>query len=704
MIASRGTAKLAQAQNVPTRTPPLHDISWGIPLVTTDPAERVQQLRHEIEQQNYHYYILDSPTISDGEYDALMRELRDLEARYPELVDENSPTMRVSGGVQQGFRPVQHPVPMLSLGNAFSPEGLDAWYQRVRNLVPNGTLDFVVEPKIDGLAIALTYVGGRFRVGATRGNGIQGEDVTANLRTVSDVPERLQGEPIPRKVEVRGEIYMPADGFEALNVRRAEAGEPLFANPRNSAAGSLRQLDPRITEQRPLCLWAYAIGYCEGLQIRTQWQTLDLLKTWGFPMNPLVRCVGSIEEVKEYCLWLQTERDRLGYEIDGCVVKINSVTMQEELGAVGREPRWAIAYKFPPRQGTTRLEDIRVNVGRTGSINPYAVLMPVNIGGVEVRLATLHNEQDIQRKDIRIGDQVIVQRAGDVIPQIVKPIVEKRTGAEEVYYLPATCPSCGTAIVRPDGEAMSRCPNPQCPAQRFRWIEHFVSEPAMDIRGLGERRVQEMLDHGLIAGPGDLYRLTDEQLLTLSAIKEKSAQNLLRSIEKSKQRPLANVIFALGIRYVGFQTAELFAAAYGDLDALAEAPLEELKAIPGIGSTTAESVAAWMAEPKNRDLLNRLKEAGVTWRKARTHAEAGPLSGITFLLTGRLESMSRPQAEQRLKELGASIASNMNKSVHYLIAGAEPGSKLDKARKLGTPIMDEEWLGEVLEKHAIPSE
>jgi DNA ligase (NAD+) len=591
---------------------------------------------------------------------------------------------------------------MLSLGNAFSPEELQRWYERVRRIVPDSNLDYVVEPKIDGLAIALTYRRGEFRIGATRGNGTRGEDVTPNLRTVAEVPERLQREPIPDRVEVRGEIYMPIANFEQLNQRRAEANESLFANPRNAAAGSLRQLDPEITRQRPVCLFAYAIGYADGLEVESQWQQLELLRRWGFPVNPLVSHVDRMEVVQACCDELLTRRDSLPYEIDGAVVKINSVATQNELGVVGREPRWAIAYKFPSREATTRLIDIRVNVGRTGTINPYAVLAPVNVGGVEVRLATLHNEEDIQRKDIRIGDRVIVRRAGDVIPQVVKPVVEDRDGTQQVYHLPQRCPACGTALVHPEGEAMSRCPNIECPAQRFRWIEHFVSEPAMDIRGLGEANVQLLLDAGLIKDPADIYSLTLEQLLTLPGFKEKSATNLLRSIERSKRRPLSKVIFALGIRYVGAQTAELLADAFEDLDALLGASREQLEGVEGIGRKTAESIVAWAAQPQNRDLTCRLKATGLTWREERPDAgTSGPLAGTTILITGRLDSMPRPQAEARLRELGARIAPGMSKAVGYLIVGAEPGSKLAKAQKLGTQIRDEAWLLQVLEERRI---
>jgi DNA ligase (NAD+) len=663
---------------------------------TVEPSARIDQLRHEIEQHNYSYFVRDAPTVPDAEYDALLRELRDLEERYPELQDPTSPTRRVGGQVGAGFRPHRHPRPMLSLANAFSHEQLDAWFARVNNLVPGAEPDFVIEPKIDGLAIALTYARGNFRVGATRGNGVEGEDVTANLRTVPEVPQRLIDGHVPDLVEVRGEIYMSIDGFQKLNDRRAKAGESLFANPRNSAAGSLRQLDPEITRGRPLHLFAYQIGYMEGDDVRSQQGILDRLREWGFIVNPYVRRLHDFEDVHAYCEALAQERERLDYEIDGVVIKINSAAVQEELGSVGREPRWAIAYKFPPRQATTRLLDIRVNVGRTGTMNPYAVLDPVNVGGVIVRQATLHNAEDIHRKDIRIGDRVIVHRAGDVIPQVVKPIVEERDGTQEEYRLPETCPSCGTELMQPPGEAMTYCPNATCPAQRFRWLEHFVSEPAMDIRGLGERQVEVLLQRGLIRDPADIYALTEEQLLSMPGIQQKSAGNLLRSIERSKRRPTANVIFALGIRYVGLQTAELVAGTFHDLDEALSASVDQLEAIEGIGRKTAESIVAWTSRPANRDIALRLKAAGVAWREQPKRGRTGPLAGKTFLITGRLESLSRGQAEDRLRQLGATIAPGMSKAVDYLIAGADPGSKLEKAKKLRTAVKDEEWLLDVL--------
>jgi DNA ligase (NAD+) len=670
---------------------------------TSDPSARVDELRHLIDQHNYSYWVQNSPTISDGEYDALIRELRELEHQHPELQSDVSPSVRVGGEIGQGFRPRRHPVPMLSLANATSHEAVRAWLLRARNIAGDARVDFVCEPKIDGLAIALTYENGTFQIGATRGNGIEGEDVTRNLRTVKDVPDRLKGDSVPEVVEVRGEIYMSIDGFEELNQRRAEAGESLFANPRNSAAGSLRQLDSAITARRPLHLFAYQIGYADGLRIGSQWEALNLLREWGFPVNPVVRHVETVEEVEAYCDGMAEERERLAYETDGVVIKISSIALQEELGEVGRDPRWAIAYKFAPREATTRLLDIQVNVGRTGAINPFAVLEPVNVGGVTLKLATLHNEDDIHRKDVRIGDRVIVRRAGDVIPQVVKPIVEERDGSQTIYQLPKKCPACGTEIVRPVGEAMARCPNLECPAQRYRWIEHFVSQGAMDIRGLGEAIVQLLIEKDLIRDPADMYLLTLDEFLTLPKIKEKTASNLMRAIQRSKRRPLHNVIFALGIRYVGYQTAELLADALGDLDVLLDAPAEHLESIEGVGGKTAESVAEWARRPQSRAFTDRLKAAGVTWREVRSHeSQTGPLTGATMLITGSLDSLRRGAAERSLRELGAKIAPGVSKSVDYLIVGADPGSKLDKARKLGTPTRDEAWLLRVLEEKSLP--
>jgi DNA ligase (NAD+) len=668
--------------------------------VSEDVSTRADKLRHDIEQANYNYFVQDAPTVSDAEYDTWMRELRELERRHPELQSPDSPTQRVAGEVSKGFEAYRHKEQMLSLGNAFTLHELHSWYERISALLGRHP-PLVAEPKIDGLAISLTYVHGSLSVGATRGNGLEGENVTANLRTLHQVRLRLLDSP-PDVVEIRGEIYLPVAGFEKLNDQRAAEGLPLFANPRNSAAGSLRQLDPAVTKGRPLRLFAYALGAIEGAERPpTQTALLERIRAWGLPVNDLIRSFDTIVEVEQYCEHMLVQRESLAYEIDGVVVKVDDTEAQAQLGFVGREPRWAIAFKFQPREATTRLREIRVNVGRTGSLNPYAVLEPVDVGGVTVSQATLHNEQDIQRKDIRQGDRVIVHRAGDVIPQVVKPLVEDRTGNEVVYHLPERCPSCDTPVVRNEDEAMAYCPNPECPARIYEQIAHFVSRGAMDIRGLGGRMVAAMLDAGLIRDSADIYTLTAERLMSLPNIKEKSASNLLTAIENSKSRPFKSVIFALGIRFVGDQNAEILSSAFPTIEALRSATVEELEAVEGIGRKMAQSVAEWFSDEKNQVLVDRLTSSGLTMTSVDSEGPTGPLSGKTFLLTGKLDYISRGSAEHALQDLGAKIAPGISKSVDYLIVGSDPGSKLARAEKLGTAIRDESWLRSVLESRQL---
>ncbi len=640
--------------------------------------------------------MLDSPTIADAEFDALLRRLIELEQAHPELQSPDSPSQRVGGQVSSTFRAHRHLEPMLSLGNAFTPGEVAAWYERVAGLLGRRP-PVMAEPKIDGLAISLTYDHGSFVTGATRGNGVEGEDVTPNLRTLHELPLRLRTDP-PDLVEIRGEVYMPIAGFEQLNERRAADGQPLFANPRNSAAGSLRQLDPSVTKGRPLRLFTYALGALEG-QSRppTQSALLDQLRTWGQPVNDLIRAFPEITGLEAFLEEMLDRREHLPYEIDGVVIKVDDLAAQMELGFVGREPRWAIAFKFAPMQATTRLREIRVNIGRTGSLNPYAVLEPVRVGGVTVSQATLHNEQDIHRKDIRPGDRVIVHRAGDVIPQVVKPIVEDRTGDEQPFSLPDHCPSCGTLIVRREDEAMAYCPNPNCPARRYEQINHFVSQAGMDIRGLGSRLAAALLDRGLIHDVADLYRLTAGDLMQLPNIKEKSAENLLRAIDRSKERPFRSVVNALGIRFVGDQNAELLVAAFPDIERLRHATVADLRTVHGVGDRMAESVAEWFAEPRNQALIDRLIAAGLTMSTVGETPVDGPLAGTTFLLTGRLDDLSRGEAERQLLQLGARIAPGMSRAVDYLVVGADPGSKLKRAQELGTAVRDEAWLRRVLE-------
>jgi DNA ligase (NAD+) len=657
---------------------------------------RVEELRSEINAHDYRYYVLDAPTVTDAEYDALMRELRELEGRFPELVTPDSPTQHVGGQVSEKFEPVRHPVPLLSLGNAFSGDELREWHRRVLRLAEVDHVDMVCEPKIDGLAIALVYERGVFVQGATRGNGVQGENVTPNLRTIRRLPKALKGD-APERIEVRGEVYMTKRGFEKLNEERAEAGLPLFANPRNSAAGSLRQLDTRITASRPLDLWTYAVGWTEGGQTPpTHYETLHWLESLGFPVNPETRPFSAIDDVIDFCERWTDERERLAYEIDGIVVKVNSLALQAQLGAVGREPRWAIAFKFPATQATTKLIRIDVNVGRTGSLNPFAVLEPVIIGGATVSKATLHNEQDIRRKDIREGDWVIVQRAGEVIPQVVAPVAARRTGAEKPYSLPERCPVCNTPVERPEGETMVYCPNRVCPAQIFRNLTHFVSREALDVDGLGESLVAALLAAGLVHTPADFYKLTEEQLLGLDRIGQRSAQNLLRSIEASRNRPLDRLIFALGIRHVGGETAALLALHFGSLDALAKADLGELTAVEGIGPIVAEHVHAFFRDPASEELVAALKVAGLNTVSETGAARSQPLAGRQYVLTGSLAGLTRGEAEDRLKRLGASVGSSVTKKTHGLIAGEDPGSKLARAQQLGTPVLNEEQCLQLL--------
>jgi DNA ligase (NAD+) len=660
---------------------------------------RVEDLRSEISLHDYRYYVLNDPLVSDAEYDARMRELRDLESRFPELISPDSPTQRVSGEPSEKFEPVQHRVPLLSLANAFSGDEVRDWHRRVLRLAELDEVAMVCEPKIDGLAIALIYERGKFVQGATRGNGVQGENVTPNLRTIRRLPKTLKGD-VPERMEVRGEVYMTKRGFEKLNEERGDAGQPLFANPRNSAAGSLRMLDPRITASRPLDLWTYGVGWVDGGNTPpTHYETMQWLDSLGLPVNPAMRRFSTVDDVVEHLSHWSMAREGLAYEIDGVVVKVDSLALEAQLGAVGREPRWAVAFKFPATQSTTRLVRIDVNVGRTGSLNPFAILEPVVIGGATVSKATLHNEEDVRRKDIREGDTVIVQRAGEVIPQVVGPVLARRTGVEQPYSLPDYCPVCNTAVERPEGEVMAYCPNRACPAQIFRLLTHFVSREALDIEGIGESLAEALLTNGLVQTSADLYDLTAEQLLTLDRMGKKSVENILGAIEESKKRSLNRVIFALGIRHVGGETATLLASHFGTIAELAGASLEELQSVEGIGPIVAASIEAYFGEPRAQELIGHLERAGITMKSESAPARSMPLAGQQYVLTGSLPRLTRGQAEQRLKQLGASVGSAVTKKTAGLIAGEDPGSKLDRARQLGTPILNEQQFLELLAQH-----
>lgn len=650
---------------------------------------RVEELRSQIAYHDYRYHVLDSPEIADAEYDVLMRELRELEAAHPELITPDSPTQRVSGQPIEAFGIVEHRQPMLSLANSFSEDELRAWWRRVTRAAEREDIALVCEPKIDGLAVALVYENGAMVQGATRGDGMRGENITQNLRTIRSIPLSIS-KAVPERFEVRGEVYMTKPGFERLNQERGEQGLPLFASPRNSAAGSLRQLDSTITASRPLGIFLYQLGWVEGDNSpATQWEALQWLSELGFRTNPHIRRFTNIDEVVEHLKGWEAQRDSLDYEIDGLVVKVDEFSLQRALGSVGREPRWAIAFKFPPTQATTKLLSIDINVGRTGTLNPFAVLEPVIVAHARVKLATLHNEDDIRRKDIRVGDTVIVQRAGDVIPQVVGPVLSRRTGEERVFEMPSHCPVCETAVVRPEGEVMSYCPNRACPAQIFRLLTHFASRGAMDIEGLGESMAQQLLENSLVRDIGDVYSIRKEDLLQLERMGERSAEKLLAGIEASKSRPLARVLFALGVRHVGDETAELLAGHFGSMDALKDASLEDLEAVPTIGPKTAQAIYEYFQDEANRELIEKLRRAGVKLEGAAA-AREGPLQGSTFVVTGSLSRWSRNEIESLIKRNGGTVSSSVTKKTTYLVAGESPGSKLTKAQDNGVTILDEE--------------
>lgn len=663
------------------------------------PEQLVTALRQSIDRMNFEYYILDRPTVTDAEYDEALQRLRDIEERFPELVTPESPTQRVGSTPQALFGKIDHPVPMLSLGNVFTREDLEAWATRAAKFAGGGVeLSFVTEPKIDGLAVALTYERGQFLHGATRGDGSVGEDISANLRTIRTIPLRLRESAdfrIPIRIEVRGEIYMRRADFQKLNDGIVAGGGEPFMNPRNSAAGSLRQLDTRVTASRPLRLFVYGIGYVEGIDPpRTHGGALGMLRAFGFQTTVTGEPVSGVESVWETCQDWHERRDRLDFEIDGVVVKVDEVRLQEEIGFVAREPRWATAYKFPAMQKSTVVEDIVINVGRTGTLNPLAILAPVNIGGVVVKRATLHNEDEIARKDIRIRDTVIVQRAGDVIPQIVKVVVEKRDGSERPFEMPTVCPSCGTPVVREADVAKRYCTNAACPAQLKERLHHFVSRTAMDIDGLGEKLTDRFVDLGWAADAADLYALDWEAVAQVEGLGERSAENLKIGVEESKNRPVARLLNALGIRHVGERTASLLADRFGSTEGLVGASLEEITSVRGIGAVLAKSVFDFFQEERNRAVIDRLGLAGVRLADVREDrgTASNALEGKSFVLTGRLATLSRPQAEERLRQAGASVSGSVSKKTSYVVAGEEAGGKAERAAELKIPIISEEEL------------
>jgi DNA ligase (NAD+) len=665
---------------------------------------QAEELRREINYHNYRYHVLDSPVVSDYEYDRLLRELQQLEAEHPDLITPDSPTQRVGGAPLEGFMRVPHPSPILSLSNAFNAEEVRAWFERILRLDARvASTDFTVEPKLDGLTVVLHYENGVFTLGATRGDGDTGEDITANLRTVRSLPLHVpvvsfEGE-LPTRLVVRGEAFIYREAFEALNVRLQEAGERTYVNPRNTASGSLRQLDPSLTASRPISLLCYAIVSAEGLVPNSQWEQLAFLRQLGFPVDEHVSCCKDIEEAIAFSQAVAEKRDEFPYELDGMVIKVNDLRLAEELGVVGKDPRGAIAFKFPAQQVTTKLLDIGVNVGRTGVITPYAILEPVEVGGVTVRQATLHNFDFIDEKDIRVGDRVLIKRAGDVIPYVIGPVVEDRDGSEQPFILPDRCPSCDEPLERVAGEVAIFCVNAACPAQLVRNLEHFASRVAMDIEGLGINVAKLLVEQGLVSDVADIYRLSREDLLALEGFADKRADNLLLAIGATRQRSLARLINALGIRGVGETVASDLARRFGSLDALLSTTKEMLEGIEGIGPNTASAIMDWMMQPSNRRLLEKLHQAGV-WpieRQPKAVDEARPLSEMTFVLTGTLPNLSRQEAKDLIERYGGKVTSSVSKRTTYVVVGGSPGSKYQKALELGVQVLDEDGLRLLIE-------
>ncbi|MBN1191095.1 MAG: NAD-dependent DNA ligase LigA [Dehalococcoidales bacterium] len=674
--------------------------------------ERIEKLKETINYHNHLYYVNDAPEISDGEYDQLMHTLRDLEARYPQYITPDSPTQRVGASPVQALGIVEHRIPLLSLADVGNDEELETWYKRIVRLLDGDDFDFMCEHKIDGLAVSLTYVDGKLETGATRGDGLRGENITQNVRTIRSIPLVLRDSP-PARLEVRGEIYLPKSGFERVNEERASEGLPLFANPRNAAAGSVRQLDSKITAGRPLDMYVYTLGYADNFRVPpTHQEILEHFREWGFRTNPNNRRVNSLREVELYFREWNEHRQDLPYEADGIVAKINQITLQERLGSVGREPRWAIAYKFPPIEGTTVLKTIKISVGRTGTLNPVAELEPVSIGGVTITNAALHNEDDIHRKDIREGDTVIVRRAGDVIPEVVAPVAAKRTGQEKEFSLLealkindpekklSLCPSCLSQVFpRSDEEVMYYCTNAACPAQLQEHLQHFACRTAMDIRGIGESMSKLLIETG-VRDYSDLYDrkiVYPDKLASLERMGEKSASKLIKNIDDSKTRPLHRVLFALGIRHVGEEMAERLTRHFDSIEQLEAAGRDELMSVPTIGPKIADSIIEFFRLERNRKIIEKLKAAGVSLRQEK-NADAGdlPLSGKEFVITGKLGSFSREAAEEKIKALGGSAKSDVTRKTSFLVVGEDPGSKLARARTMGIRIIDEVQLLEML--------
>jgi len=647
---------------------------------------RLNELKDQIREHDYNYYVLNQSLITDAQYDELLQTVRRIEEDYPELITNDSPTQRVGGEATDQFEQVTHSIPMLSLSNTFDYTGLEEWQKRASNIIDSTDLIFSAELKIDGLAISLIYENGTFVRGSTRGNGLIGEDVTHNLKTIRSIPLSLNQD-LPGHLEVRGEVYMPLNAFNAINQQRSEQDEPLLANPRNAASGSIRQLDPRITASRKLDIWIYSLTEYSNTTFTGHHQGLEWLKELGFKTNPTTSICTSLQEVQQYYEYWMNHRSELGYDIDGIVIKVDSIELQNTLGFVGREPRWAIAYKFPAEQTNTKLISIGLNVGRTGSINPFAILEPVNIGGVTVTNASLHNEEDINRKDIRVGDIVIIERAGDVIPHIIGPVTETRTGKEVPFRMPELCPQCEFPIIKED--STHRCSNSSCPAVFLESIRHFVSKNALDIEGLGEKWCASLISNNMIQKLSDIYKLNISELSTLDRMGEVLASKLVANIEDSKSRPLDRVIFGLGILHVGSEIATLLAQTYGSLQNLSEASLDDLLAIDGIGPKIAQSIKDYFTVESNKSLIYELEKLGLNMNSEVKSISSNAFTGLTFVITGTLHNLTRKDTEELIKTNGGKVTNSVTSKTSYLITGDSPGSKLTKAQEIGTTVLTE---------------
>ncbi|KPL00232.1 MAG: aromatic ring-opening dioxygenase LigA [candidate division Zixibacteria bacterium SM23_73_3] len=662
--------------------------------------ERIKNLREQINYHNYRYYVLDSPEISDAEYDRLFDQLVELEKKYPELVTPDSPTQRVGAAPLDEFKTVRHSLPMLSLNKATSEAEFLDFHRRVLELseAQEKKIKYTVEPKFDGLAVELVYRKGTFTIGSTRGDGVVGEDVTLNLKTIKSIPLRLLGKNLPDLIEVRGEVIMNKNDFERLNKQREKSGEPLFANPRNAAAGSVRQLDSKITSTRPLNMFAYGTGRVEGKRLSNHWDGIQFLKKLGFKVSQHVELCENVNQVESYYDKLLSIRNNLPYEIDGMVIKVNEFELQERLGELSRSPRWAVAWKFPPQQENTRVKEIIVSVGRTGALTPVAILEPVRVGGVEVSRATLHNEDEVKKKDVRVGDTVVIQRAGDVIPEVVKVVKSKRTGKEKRFVMPDQCPVCGSKAERPPGEAIHRCTSIACPAQIKENLAHFVCKAGMDMDGVGYKHLEQMVDKKLISDQADLYFLKKQDIMKMDRMGDKLAENILDAIDKSRNPSLTNLIFALGIRNVGYHLADVLAKTFQSIDNLDKQSIEDLTEVHEIGPIVAESIYNFFHNSKNLKILEKLKKGGVKFPREKVKFKEAPFSGKTFVLTGGLDSFTRDEARKIIEDMGGRVSSSVSKKTDFVIVGKDPGSKYDKALESKVKTLDEEEFKKLIQR------